>query len=81
MRSTTIRVSLETRDKLKEITERTGESMQSVVDRAIEELRRRDFWDRTNSAFAALRKDDDAWRAEQKERSEWDQTLADGLED
>ena len=55
--------------------------MQTIVDRAVEEIRRKHFWERTNAAFAALRDDPDAWKAEQEERSAWDITLADGLEE
>ena len=81
MQSTTIRISIETREKLRALTARTGESMGAIVDRAVEEIRRKDFWERTNAAFAALRNDPEAWKAEQEERSAWDATLADGLEE
>jgi hypothetical protein len=54
--------------------------MQAIVDRALEEMWRKDFWKRTNAAFAALRRDPDAWKSEQEERSAWDVTLADGIE-
>ena len=81
MQSTTIRISIETREKLRELTASTGESMQFIVDKAVEEIHRKHFWERTNAAFAALRNDPDAWKAEQEERSSWDITLADGLEE
>jgi len=81
MQSTTIRISIETREKLRELTASTGESMLFIVDRAVEEIHRKHFWERTNAAFAALRNDPDAWKAEQEERSAWDITLADGLEE
>ena len=34
-----------------------------------------------NAAYAALRSDPKAWKAEQAERALWDKTLADGLKD
>jgi predicted transcriptional regulator len=77
MQSTTIRVSLKTRKRLRAISAKTGESMQAIVDRALEEMWQRDFWKRTNAAFAALRRDPGAWNSEQEERSAWDATLAD----
>ena len=72
MQSKTIRISPETHSKLRDLTARTGESMQSVVDRAVKELYKREFWEHTNAAFAKLREDSDAWKDEQDERSEWD---------
>ena len=81
MRTTNVRISIETREKLRELTASTGESMQSIVDKAVEEIHRKHFWERTNAAFAALRNDPNAWKTEQEERSAWDVTLADGLEE
>ena len=81
MQSVTVRISSVTHKKLRALSASTGESMQSIIDRALEELRRKDFWERTNAAFAALQSDPVAWKAEQKERSSWDITLADGLKE
>jgi hypothetical protein len=38
------------------------------------------FWEATNAAYAALRRDQDAWKDEEAERSVWEVTLSDGLE-
>ena len=54
--------------------------MQSVIDQAIEDLRRRRLLDATNSAFSALKADKEAWAAESEERQLWENTLADGGE-
>jgi hypothetical protein len=51
--------------------------MQAVLDKAIEDYRRRCFLEEANRAFAALRKDRNAWKAEVDERRAWDSTLAD----
>ncbi len=55
--------------------------MQSLLDDAIEALRRERLLDETNAAFAALKRDPKAWKAELEERRAWDATLTDGLED
>lgn len=55
--------------------------MQAVLDEAIEKYRRDKFLDAANEAFAALRADPVAWKAEEEERALWDRTLSDGLED
>lgn len=81
MQSTTIRVNMATREKLRSLTSQTGESMQTILDKAVESYRRQCFLERANAAFAALRNDTDEWQAEQEERAAWDVTLADDLEE
>lgn len=54
--------------------------MQSVLEQALEQYRRQQFMERANVAYAALRADADAWDDLERERLDWDQTLADGLE-
>lgn len=55
--------------------------MQEVLDRAIEEHRRRVLLDEANLAFELLRKNPKAWDQELKERAAWDTTLRDGIEE
>lgn len=81
MTTTTIRVSLRTRDLLRELAHQSGVSMQLVLEHALEEYRRQQLLDATNAAYATLQSDSAAWADFVRERSEWDQTLADGLEE
>jgi hypothetical protein len=78
--TTTIRVSLKTRDQLQELARRSGVSMQDVVDQALDLYRRQQLLAATNAAYDALRADPRAWKMHQAERAEWDRTLNDGLE-
>lgn len=55
--------------------------MQSVIDQAIEDLRRRRMLEETNRAFSALKADKSAWREEIAEREIWENTLSDGVEE
>jgi predicted transcriptional regulator len=77
--TTTIRVSTHTRDLLQELAQRSGVSMQSVLEHALEQYRRHQLLEATNAAYAALRTDAEAWADLERERSDWDQVLADGL--
>jgi predicted transcriptional regulator len=79
MAGATVRISEETHQTLRELAARTGQPMQAIVDQAIEDYRRRRFFDELNRAFAALRKDPKQWEEELAEREAWDATLADGL--
>ena len=54
--------------------------MQAILDLAVEEYRRQRFLEEANEAYAALRRNHKAWKAELSERKEWDATLADGQE-
>lgn len=74
-----VRVSEKTLHTLRELAARSGQPMQVIVDRAVEEYRRRCFFDELSSAFAALRHDPKAWSEELAERATWDTALGDGL--
>ena len=50
--------------------------VESVVKQAID---REKFLEEADAAFAALRRDPDAWDEEEQERRTWDQTAGDGL--
>ena len=81
MAATTVRVSEETREKLRELAHDEKESMQTVLSKAVESYRRQRFWDQHNAAYARLREDPEAWAEELAERKLWEATLMDGLED
>jgi hypothetical protein len=55
--------------------------MQSVLERALEEYRRQQLLEATNAAYAALRSNAEMWPELERERTDWDQTLADGLQE
>jgi len=78
--SATIRISQTSWKSLKEVADSASESMQAILDKAIETYRRQWFLEQANKAFAALKAKPDAWREEIEERAQWDITLQDGLE-
>lgn len=75
------RISEPTREVLRKLAEESGESMQAILEKAIELYRRQRFLEESNRAFEALRANPAAWKTEQAEREMWDITLADGLEE
>ena len=76
-----VRVSESTHAALRSLANESGETMQAILDKAIEEYRCRLFWERVETAAGELRKDSAAWEDELSERRAWDATLADGLEE
>ena len=80
MSTTTIRVTTNTRNMLSDMAQATGQSMQSIVEQALESYRRQQMLSALNDAYAALREDEAAWAEMEAERAIWESTLADGLE-
>jgi predicted transcriptional regulator len=81
MSSTTVRISSGTHRALREIAEKRGQSMQTVLDEAVEQLRRQTFFDDFDRAYAAVREDPQAWADEIELRKALDATLGNALED
>lgn len=80
MGSTTVRVSAVTHEMLSSLAAQEKDSMANIIERAVEEYRKKKFWDATNQAFARLRENKEAWEDELAERAGWDVTLNDGLD-
>ncbi|MGH9469661.1 MAG: toxin-antitoxin system protein [Terriglobia bacterium] len=79
-RTPNVRISPHAHALLRQLAEEEQDSMQAILDKAIERYRRDKFVRGANAEFAALKSDAKAWREELKERDLWEQTLADGLE-
>lgn len=80
MDSTTIRVSKKVHEMLQALAHDVDLPMQEVVEQALEAYRRQRLLAATNEAYAALRRDAQAWQSWTSEQGAWDATLADGLE-
>ncbi len=81
MPSTTVRVTEHTHNVLRELAEATGEPLQRVLEKAVDQYRRERFFADLHAAYERLAADRAAWRDELAERAELDGTLADGLDE
>ncbi|MBI4494948.1 MAG: ribbon-helix-helix protein, CopG family [Chloroflexi bacterium] len=81
MASTTVRISEATRAILRDLAAQSGQSMQALIEQAVEDYRRRRFFEQVDAAYAALRANPDEWQAELQERALLEGTLADGLDE
>jgi len=79
MSELTVTLSNTAHKTLIELAETSGETMQMVLDKAIESYRRHVFLEQANQAFAALRQNEELWQEELAERELWDQVAADGV--
>lgn len=80
MAGTQVRISTSTHRVLRSLSSEVGESMQTIVEEAVEEYRRRRFLEGLDQDFKNLKQDQQAWKEELEERSLWDKTLLDGAE-
>jgi predicted transcriptional regulator len=80
MSTITMSIEADTHRTLQDLAARTAEPVEVVLKKALEEYRRKRFWDETNAAYAALRADPQAWQEELAERALTEGTLADGLD-
>jgi predicted DNA-binding protein len=81
MASTTVRVSAETHELLRKLAAATGEPLQRVLERAVENYRRERFFAELDAAYERLQADPVAWKDYLGEQAELEGTLADGLDD
>ena len=80
MQSVNVRISSQSYRVLKSLSQEKGQSMQAVIDEALEDLRRRKMLEATNEAFSALKATPKKWKGELEERELWETTLSDGVE-
>lgn len=79
MNNTTVRISDTSRNILRELAAQENASMQAVLEKAIEAYRRQYFLLEVNRAYAVIRKDQHTWSEVREDRTQWDTTLGDGL--
>ncbi len=80
METGVVRINEEAKQRLRLLAEETGESMSSVLEKAIETYRRKRFLESVNEAYRSLRKDKKGWASLQEERARWDRASMDGLD-
>ncbi len=81
MASVTVRISAKARQELRELAQQSGQSMQKVLEKAIDLYRRQIFFEQLNASVHRLQEErPDLWQQELEERRLWEGTLADGLE-
>lgn len=78
--STTIRVSVDTRDRIAALADKSGKPMNAVVDDALDALERRRFFDAFNQRYAELHDDPESWADVEAERTREARTLRDRSE-
>ena len=78
--SATVRISEQAHRRLRELAAQSGEPMQAVLDKALEQYRRQEFLEECRTAYGALQQDPAAWADYQQELAGWEVANLDGLE-
>lgn len=71
------RISPLDHDRLQRLAQKTGQTQQEIIGRALEAYERECMLDAMNDSFAQLKSDPRAWAEEMAERAAWDNTAAD----
>ena len=75
-----VRVSETTHRTLRELADDSGEPIAALLDRAVEDYRRKLFFEQAARDWEALERDPEAVAEFEAELALWDQTVGDGLE-
>lgn len=79
MPSTTVRINPRTHQLLRHLADKSGQTMQTVLDNALQIYSEHNFWDDVERSYAQLKTKPDQWQAELDERKQWEAALLDGL--
>lgn len=74
-----VRVSENTHQTLRSISLKDGETMQDIIDKAVEDYRRKRFLQGLSQDYQTLQQDPEVWKVHEEETALWDNTLEDGL--
>jgi len=74
-----VRIGKEHHQTLRQLAKKMGVSMQTVVEKAIDELKREQFFEEFNAAYGTLKNDPEQWQKDIIERESLEGTLPDDL--
>jgi hypothetical protein len=77
---TTIKVSVQTRDRLKRLADEDQLTMDGELARTIDKAEEARFWEGVRADYARLQADPQEWADYVSELAEWDPAVADGLD-
>jgi predicted transcriptional regulator len=76
---TTIKVSVNTRDRLKRLADGDHLTMDAALSQVLDQVEEAQFWEGVRADYARLQADPEEWEDYVGELAEWDVTTGDGL--
>jgi hypothetical protein len=77
---TTIKVSVQTRDRLKRLADEDHLTMDAELAQALDKAEEARLWEGVQADYARLQADPQEWAGYVSELAEWDQAVGDGLD-
>lgn len=77
---TTIKVSAQTRDRLKKLADEDHLTMDAELTQALDKVEEARFWEGVQTDYARLQADPKEWSSYVRELAEWDEAAGDGLD-
>jgi len=78
---TTLKVSVQTRDRLKKLADEDQLTMDGELARTLDKAEEARFWEGVRADYARLQADPQEWADYVSEVAEWDHAVGDGLDD
>jgi hypothetical protein len=78
---TTIKVSAQTRDRLKRLADEDHLTMDAELARTLDQAEKARFWAGVQADYARLQAEPEEWADYVSELAEWDHAVGDGLDD
>ncbi|MGD9685262.1 MAG: toxin-antitoxin system protein [Candidatus Obscuribacterales bacterium] len=74
-----VRIDVADKQVLDRLAAETGESHPKLLHKAVEQLKRKIFFEKMNRAYREMQTDPDTWAVEETERDMFDKAAGDGL--
>ena len=78
--TSTVRINRETYNDLKDLAKKQQKSMQQIIDLAIKNYKKIEYFHELNLSYSRLKENSELWEEEIEERNIWDTTLLDDLQ-
>lgn len=78
--TSTVRINRETYNDLKDLAKKQQKSMQEIIDLAIKNYKKIEYFNELNLSYSRLKENPELWEEEIEERNIWDTALLDDLQ-
>lgn len=81
MDTTTVRINRQTYNDIKTLASKEKKKIHQIIDLAIQHYKKIQYFQELNQSYSLLRDDQEAWNEEQNERTTWEVSLSDGIDE
>ena len=81
MDTTTVRINRQTYNDIKTLANKEKKKIHQIIDLAIQHHKKIQYFQELNQSYSLLRDDQEDWNEEQNERTTWEVSLSDGIDE